>query len=639
MIEHFCIMTAGGVVLWSYNNQEQAVALAANSVDSLLSNVLIEDRVNERREHVVNDMKLKWLTSVEASLVYVVVFQRFMQFVSAEQFLREVRDAFEARAAKLCPAAKAGSSEKAAKSALYASVDFSAAFDEEFRNLLNKFDVLEQLNSGGANAAALLESVKNKDGSDNSATTAAAANSGSSSNPSGQPPRDGRGKGGGDNDSSATPSSPTSPTAPKKILVGRKGAVLATGANATAISDASPPAGNTTNGGKNPSKPKDARTWGKDGRAVSAAEAQKLEDQRAELEAKSSKPSAEQIEAAVQMYRSKFIKIDEKTGKEARVEETNWSEQVKERGMFQSWFRGVWGNVELDMQDLEKIVPKLKEKLVSKNVAVDVAERVCQSLLTSVQGKKVGTFQSSERVVEEALVESLRRIMRPNREINVLREVAEAKQRGKPYSIVFCGVNGVGKSTSLSKICYWLQQNGFSVLMAAGDTFRHGAVEQLQVHGRCLNVPVYQIGYGSDPTEVAKQAIQFAAKSKIDVVLVDTAGRMQDHEARMAALARLIGDNNPNLCLFVGEALVGNNGIDQLRKFNQCLRDYASLGAESRGIDGIVLTKFDTIDDKVGAAVSMVYQLGQPIVFVGVGQTYQDLKSLETDVIVDCLMK
>jgi len=236
------------------------------------------------------------------------------------------------------------------------------------------------------------------------------------------------------------------------------------------------------------------------------------------------------------------------------------------------------------------------------------------------------------------MIEALRRILRPKREINILREVAASKAKNRPYSIVLCGVNGVGKSTSLAKLTYWLQQSNYSVLIAAGDTFRGGAVEQLEVHGRCLNTPVFQMGYAVDPSAVAKGAIAQANKTHADVVIIDTAGRMQDHESRMRALAKLIHDNQPGLVLFVGEAIVGNNGIDQLRKFNQCLHDFTPMNCPTRGIDGLILTKFDTIDDKVGAAVSMVYELGQPIVFVGVGQTYQDLKVIEEDVVVSALM-
>ncbi|RXG56820.1 Signal recognition particle receptor subunit alpha-like protein [Armadillidium vulgare] len=124
----------------------------------------------------------------------------------------------------------------------------------------------------------------------------------------------------------------------------------------------------------------------------------------------------------------------------------------------------------------------------------------------------------------------------------------------------------------------------------------------------------------------------------IDVVLIDTAGRMQDNEPLMRALAKLIHVNEPDLTLFVGEALVGNEAVDQLVKFNRALSSF-STASKSQMIDGIVLTKFDTIDDKVGAAISMTYITGQPIVFVGTGQTYTDLKSLDPKAVVSALMK
>lgn len=134
------------------------------------------------------------------------------------------------------------------------------------------------------------------------------------------------------------------------------------------------------------------------------------------------------------------------------------------------------------------------------------------------------------------------------------------------------------------------------------------------------------------------EAIRYATDSKIDVVLIDTAGRMQDNEPLMRALAKLIKVNEPDMVLFVGEALVGNEAVDQLVKFNQALADHSS-SANPHVIDGIVLTKFDTIDDKVGAAISMTYITGQPIVFVGTGQTYTDLKALNANAVVHALMK
>merc|ERR1712001_564495 len=215
----------------------------------------------------------------------------------------------------------------------------------------------------------------------------------------------------------------------------------------------------------------------------------------------------------------------------------------------------------------------------------------------------------------------------------------------------FCGVNGVGKSTNLAKICFWLIENKFSVLIAACDTFRAGAVEQLRTHTKLLNglhppdqnkgrqmVQLYEKGYGKDAAGIAMEAINYARDSHIDVVLVDTAGRMQDNEPLMRALAKLITVNAPDLVLFVGEALVGNEAVDQLVKFNQALSDYSNQD-NPHLIDGIVLTKFDTIDDKVGSAISMTYITGQPIVFVGTGQTYTDLKAHNAKAVVQSLMK
>jgi len=131
--------------------------------------------------------------------------------------------------------------------------------------------------------------------------------------------------------------------------------------------------------------------------------------------------------------------------------------------------------------------------------------------------------------------------------------------------MVFVGINGVGKSTSLAKVAYYLKQHGCNPLIAACDTFRSGAVEQLNVHAKCLDVELYQKGYAKDPAGVAAEAIKKAAGQGNDVVLVDTAGRMQNNVPLMSALGKLVVVNEPDLVCFVGEALVGNDGIDQLK--------------------------------------------------------------------------
>lgn len=230
------------------------------------------------------------------------------------------------------------------------------------------------------------------------------------------------------------------------------------------------------------------------------------------------------------------------------------------------------------------------------------------------------------------------KILTPKRNIDVIAEAMRAKEKGKPYVLVFIGVNGVGKSTNLAKVAHLLKtKGGFSVMLAACDNFRAGAVEQINTHGRCLEVPVYEKGYKNDPAIIASEAIREAIQRKMDCVLIDTAGRMQDNEPLMKALARLVALNQPDLCIFVGEALVGNDGVDQLTKFNKALVDL-SPPDKIREIDAILLTKFDTVDDKMGAAVSMTYATGKPVLFVGTGQKYTHMRKLNVKTVVHTLL-
>uniref|UniRef100_A0A672ISU1 SRP54-type proteins GTP-binding domain-containing protein n=1 Tax=Salarias fasciatus TaxID=181472 RepID=A0A672ISU1_SALFA len=319
-------------------------------------------------------------------------------------------------------------------------------------------------------------------------------------------------------------------------------------------------------------------------------------------------------------------------------------------GMF-GMLKGLVGSKSLSQDDMEPVLEKMRDHLIAKNVAADIASQLCDSVAKKLEGKVMGTFTTVASTVKQALQDSLVQILQPKRRVDILRDVMEAQSQRRPFVITFCGVNGVGKSTNLAKISYWLIENGFTVLIAACDTFRAGAVEQLRTHQRRLNslhppeqhggrpvVQLYEKGYGKDAAGIAMEAIAYARNQAFDVVLVDTAGRMQDNAPLMTALAKLIAVNMPDLVLFVGEALVGNEAVDQLVKFNQALADH-SMSDKPRLIDGIVLTKFDTIDDKVGAAISMTYITGQPIVFVGTGQTYNDLRSLNARAVVSALMK
>ena len=320
-------------------------------------------------------------------------------------------------------------------------------------------------------------------------------------------------------------------------------------------------------------------------------------------------------------------------------------------------------NRPLTKADLEPPLKQMQQLLASKNVSPSTAQAICEVVEKQLMGKKVGTLVGVKRAVRHALEDAVERILRPElggiggrvsgvkrgKSVDILRGVVEKRERGKggllgslsgggdangrPYVIVMIGINGVGKSTSLAKIAYYLQSNQCNPLLAACDTFRSGAVEQLSVHASCLSLPLYHQGYAKDPSVVAKAAIAKATEEGNDVVLVDTAGRMQNNVPLMKALAKLVTETRPDLVLFVCEALVGNDGMDQLTMFQKAL----TSGGHSRPIDGIVLTKFDTVSDKVGAALTLTHLTGVPIAFCGTGQKYNHLKPLSVPFVIQNL--
>jgi len=327
---------------------------------------------------------------------------------------------------------------------------------------------------------------------------------------------------------------------------------------------------------------------------------------------------------------------------------TGWGSSLK--GMMDQVSGKVLTSSDLDgpLQEMEKI-------LTGKNVARDIAQEICQKVREKMVGKKMASFTRVKTAVRQALEGAIEKILKPGKgrggsdDVDILRDVVTKRERGmgmgammfgakkqagkKPYVIVMVGINGVGKSTSLAKIAYYLKSNGCNPLLAACDTFRSGAVEQLNVHAKCLKVPLYHKGYAKDPAAVAKSAIDHASHEGNDVVLVDTAGRMQNNVPLMKALSNLVVQNNPDLVLFVCEALVGNDGMDQLDMFNKALMS----GGHGRKIDGIVLTKFDTVSDKVGAALTMTHVTGAPVVFCGTGQKYNHLKKLSVQSVIKSL--
>lgn len=311
-----------------------------------------------------------------------------------------------------------------------------------------------------------------------------------------------------------------------------------------------------------------------------------------------------------------------------------------------SFLRSYIGGKKLTPEDLKKAIQTMETHLMKKNVAREVAENICNSVDRSLVGQTTSSWTSVESTVRTAMTEALRRILTPNTSLDLLHEVEANRARaqksgGRPYVISVVGVNGVGKSTNLSKIGFWLLQNKYKVLIAACDTFRSGAVEQLEVHVRRLHeltqrigtghIEIYKQGYGKDAAVIAQKAIEYGEKQGFDVILIDTAGRRHNDDRLMSSLEKFGKLANPNKIIMVGEALVGTDSVQQAHNFN------AAFGP-SRNVDFFLISKCDTVGDMIGTMVNMTFSTGIPVLFVGIGQNYTDLRTLSVDWAVELLM-
>ncbi|CEI60997.1 Signal recognition particle receptor subunit alpha [Fusarium venenatum] len=310
-------------------------------------------------------------------------------------------------------------------------------------------------------------------------------------------------------------------------------------------------------------------------------------------------------------------------------------------------FRNVVGGKTLTKEDLDKAMKGMEEHLLQKNVAREAAVRLCEGVEKELIGVKTGSFESINARIQAAMEASLTKMLTPTSSLDLLREIdaitspsVTSLRKPRPYVMSIVGVNGVGKSTNLSKICFFLLQNKYKVLIAAGDTFRSGAVEQLAVHVRNLKeltareggrVELYQKGYGKDAATVAKDAVSHAAQEGYDVVLIDTAGRRHNDQRLMSSLEKFAKFAQPDKILMVGEALVGTDSVAQARNFN------AAFGAV-RTLDGFIISKCDTVGDMVGTLVSLVHATNVPVLFVGVGQHYSDLRNFSVKWAVEKLL-
>jgi len=268
----------------------------------------------------------------------------------------------------------------------------------------------------------------------------------------------------------------------------------------------------------------------------------------------------------------------------------------------------------LTEKDLDSALWDLQLHLIGSDVSVDVAERVCSELKGRLLGKDAPRFGDRSRQVRDALKESIKAVLGGQGRVDLLEMAAEHRKKGEPLSVMFVGINGTGKTTTIAKVARLLMDHGFSVVLASGDTYRAGAIEQLEEHGRRLGVRVIRHMYGSDSAAVGFDAIQHAKAQEIDTVLIDTAGRMQTNRNLMDELQKVKRVVQPSLTIMILDSLIGNDATEQAMTFKEAV-----------GFDAAILTKVDA-DAKGGSSLSVSYLTGKPVIYVGVGQGYGDLQ-------------
>ena len=300
------------------------------------------------------------------------------------------------------------------------------------------------------------------------------------------------------------------------------------------------------------------------------------------------------------------------------------------------------GGKKITKEDVTEIKQSMIQHLIKKNVSPNVATSLISEVEKDLIGQTTESFTSIEETAKKSLARQLKKLLTPDSSIDLLHEIQEKKANSQgPYCISVVGVNGVGKSTNLSKLAFWLLQNDYRVLVAACDTFRSGAVEQLRTHVNNLvqlspnkkQIELFESGYGGADlvAKIATGAINYAKENKFDVVLMDTAGRRHNDSHLMAPLASFAKAANPDKIIMVGEALVGTDSVLQAQNFNK------AFGA-NRHLDFFIISKCDTVGDLIGSMVNMVFATGIPILFVGTGQTYTDIRTLSVNWAVEMLM-
>jgi len=280
---------------------------------------------------------------------------------------------------------------------------------------------------------------------------------------------------------------------------------------------------------------------------------------------------------------------------------------------------------EISQEDISKLSDELIIDLVEADVAYEVAENIIKDLEKKIVGSKIGLFEDKKRFIKDRFREILIEYLKKGEWNKDLVEMI--KSSAKPYKILFMGVNGVGKTTTIAKVAKYLRDRGLKVLVVAADTFRAGAQEQLEIHCKKLSIPIFRGRYGYDPAALVFDSIKYAQKNGFDVILIDSAGRQHTDIDLMNEIKKISRVSSPDLKILVLDALTGNDAVNQAIEFDKYI-----------GVDGVILTKLDA-DASGGSALSIIATINKPIIFVGVGQKYDDLISYKADFIIEKIIE
>jgi fused signal recognition particle receptor len=275
---------------------------------------------------------------------------------------------------------------------------------------------------------------------------------------------------------------------------------------------------------------------------------------------------------------------------------------------------------EINEKILDETLVDLQIELLESDVAQEVVDDLSDKLKKDLLGLKLEKGQDASQVIEHKLQEIVAEIFARAGRLDIVEKIMAKKEAKRgPFVIVFLGINGTGKTTTVAKMGNLLRKSGISVVVAAGDTHRAGAIEQLTQHAERLSLKVIAQRYGADPSAVGRDAVDYARKHYIDAVLIDTAGRMQTSKNLMDEMSKIVRVVRPDIKIFVGDSLAGNDTINQAREFFQ----YSNF-------DGAILTKIDA-DAKGGSAISIAHLTSKPIAYVGIGQGYDDMIPFDPD--------